>query len=247
MFHIFSPPPRESDRTIALYPSADSISVSQLVERWNLPSSSSSRSHDMAPNLADSIPPLNIVLLDATWSQARNLNRNLPENITKVRLSPLTEPQIEASPQPTSSTSATAGAVLENDTAPRYRSLFALRKQSTPDRICTLEAAVMLLHELGESEQVCAQLIQYLKIMVDRVRVTSRQRPTYDTIPTPSSDRSSRRRDRRNKGNASLEKQQQEQQEERDDEEPIPERDANDESEEQIDLQFQQSLTLADE
>merc|ERR1712232_78692 len=43
------------------------------------------------------------------------------------------------------------------------KSIYA-RTQSQPDRICTVEAVALLLRELGEREENCDALIDYVKV-----------------------------------------------------------------------------------
>ena len=101
---------RERDNTVVLFPSKDSITIEQFAKQrgWRLPearqeeladgggaaaaaaaappaapSSSSSSSPDLPP-----CPPLNIILLDGTWRQARSMKFLLPAHIPEIRIDP---------------------------------------------------------------------------------------------------------------------------------------------------------------
>jgi hypothetical protein len=84
-----------------------------------------------------------VVVLDGTWRQARKLRtRYVPAHVPHVRIDV------------------------------RTKSLFdPLRTQTQADRCCTLEAAIWLLHELGESEKTTSSLLQSLKVLVDAMLI----------------------------------------------------------------------------
>ena len=60
-----------------------------------------------------------IIIVDGTWGQARRLNKNIPENVTRIKIEPSS------------------------------LSKFACRTQTQSDRVCTVEAASILLEEMG--------------------------------------------------------------------------------------------------
>eukprot|EP00455_Lapot_gusevi_P049784 TRINITY_DN7123_c0_g1_i1.p1 TRINITY_DN7123_c0_g1~~TRINITY_DN7123_c0_g1_i1.p1 ORF type:complete len:363 (-),score=27.70 TRINITY_DN7123_c0_g1_i1:51-1139(-) len=150
-------------RTLALFPSAESISASEFLDRLRqaegLPASPASMSETAADQSeeqkfpAQDIPSLNIILFDGTWNQARKLPDYLPPGVPHVRIEP------------------------------RQASLFdPLRKQSQPDRISTIESAVVLLQELGEDQSSCQKLLDYLKLHVDAHRIQNRSPQIYNSF-----------------------------------------------------------------
>jgi DTW domain-containing protein YfiP len=52
------------------------------------------------------------------------------------------------------------------------------RTQTQPDRICTLEAAVMMLRELGESDQLCQTLLDSMEANIVALQVRSFRIPS---------------------------------------------------------------------
>ncbi|GAM20566.1 hypothetical protein SAMD00019534_037410 [Acytostelium subglobosum LB1] len=89
------------------------------------------------------LPQLTMIILDGTWSQAKKLAKHIPDDIKRVRL--------------------TFG-------DKKLKSMYnALRKQPAVDRISTLEAAVLGMKNIGESEEVCQQLIHSFRIMIDQL------------------------------------------------------------------------------
>lgn len=69
------------------------------------------------------------------------------------------------------------------------------RTQTQPDRICTLEAAVMMLKELGESDDLCQSLLDSMENNIVALQVRSFKKPSskkskqrVNTPPSPKSD-----------------------------------------------------------
>lgn len=60
------------------------------------------------------------------------------------------------------------------------------RKQTEPQRICTLEAIVECLREIGAPEAVCNRLCRYLVTLVDRMLVQTHLLPVKGTYGTLS-------------------------------------------------------------
>jgi hypothetical protein len=103
-----------------------------------LPVASSTPSSAVVTPPTIGAPPLNIVVIDGTWSQARTLRKLLPDHVTCLRINA------------------------------DGHSLFApLRKQSQADRCSTLEAAVTLLQELGVDRTSTNGLLDMLRVLVD--------------------------------------------------------------------------------
>ena len=69
-----------------------------------------------------------VFLIDGTWRQARRLNKNIPDDIPRVKIHPQTI------------------------------SRFLCRTQTQPDRVCTAEATSMLLEDLGYPEEAARVL-----------------------------------------------------------------------------------------
>jgi hypothetical protein len=82
------------------------------------------------------IPQLTIIVVDAVWRHARKMTRHLSTLLPDVTRVQLT---------------------------PEQFSVYA-RKQSQPDRICTLEATALFLSHCGEQKELCEQLIDCVKI-----------------------------------------------------------------------------------
>jgi DTW domain-containing protein YfiP len=174
----------QCSNTIALFPSTSSVTVPEYASsigasmphidpaalRSTLAEHYISESHlnqCNPPVLAASnttstenpIPQLNVLLFDATWSQARRLLGYL----TKPDGTPIPVPHVRVNPW--------------------WPSLFGpLRQQSTADRCCTLEAAILLMQELGLPESEWGPPLQGLKVMVDAVRVQSHSNQVYGTF-----------------------------------------------------------------
>ena len=83
------------------------------------------------------VSSLTLIVLDATWARTRSMCRHFNKMLK------LDIPHIQL--QPTT------------------LSVYA-RKQSQPDRICTLEAISLLLQELGEQQAVCDALVAAVRI-----------------------------------------------------------------------------------
>ena len=81
--------------------------------------------------------PLTIVVIDATWRHAKAMHRNL------CKTQGFDIPQVQLSPT--------------------ALSVYA-RTQSQPDRICTVEAVALLLQHLGENQENCDALVEYVKL-----------------------------------------------------------------------------------
>ena len=128
-----------------LFPAVGSISVPELLKR-NPPADSDDASIPPQKRAKVSegqgaedgqVRPFTIVIVDGTWNQAKHVVRAVPNDIPRVHVDP---------------------------TAP---SLFVLRTQTQPDRICTLEAFALLLREMGHDVGLPQTLLSYLKHHVD--------------------------------------------------------------------------------
>jgi DTW domain-containing protein YfiP len=114
--------------TVLLFPSDDALSVEQV---------RSSLTPTAAATATQTDKPIQIIVVDGTWRQAKNMCKHFKKNISnKVRLVKL---------------------------SPTTLSVYA-RTQTEPDRISTIEAIGLLVQELGEAPAVCEAIISYLKI-----------------------------------------------------------------------------------
>lgn len=95
-----------------------------------------------AVNVLDSINDLTIIAVDAVWRHARRMATRLKELLPSVRHVQLT---------------------------PEQMSVYA-RKQTQPDRICTVEAIALFLSHLGESESATEGLIECVRINNNALR-----------------------------------------------------------------------------
>jgi DTW domain-containing protein YfiP len=112
--------------TVLLFPSDDACSVEEVKATFR-----------SGTGEAASDKPLQIIVVDGTWRQAKNMCKHFKKNISsKVRLVKL---------------------------SPTTLSVYA-RTQTEPDRISTIEAIGLLVQELGEDPAVCQAIISYLEI-----------------------------------------------------------------------------------
>jgi hypothetical protein len=63
---------------------------------------------------------------------------------------------------------------LEVKLNPTQKSQFS-RAQTQPDRICTLEAIVLLLEQMGEKKEVCETLLNALSANVAKIEINKNQ------------------------------------------------------------------------
>lgn len=88
------------ETSFVLFPSQDSISVKQFLSRFSKdngsPSDSNGKGKEKGKDLAESLeslkvtdyPPLNIVIIDGTWNQAKHLIYNIPPEVPRVHVDP---------------------------------------------------------------------------------------------------------------------------------------------------------------
>eukprot|EP00026_Physarum_polycephalum_P002133 Phypoly_transcript_02137.p2 GENE.Phypoly_transcript_02137~~Phypoly_transcript_02137.p2 ORF type:complete len:407 (-),score=82.27 Phypoly_transcript_02137:59-1279(-) len=111
------------------------------------------------PSSSPSLPPLSelpvvtVCVLDGTWKQVKALLNRLPE-ITKVHL-PIEPDGIKSLLTP-------------------------VRQQSTPDRICTLQATIIAMQHLGESPELCESLTKSLKHFMNSLLRQGGRKVKYD-------------------------------------------------------------------
>ncbi|EGC29835.1 hypothetical protein DICPUDRAFT_42307 [Dictyostelium purpureum] len=89
----------------------------------------------------EKLEKLTIIIADGTWRQAKSINKRIPEDITRIHLE--------------------FGDL-------KFKSMFnSLRSQPQVDRISTLEATIISMKSLGESDEVCDKLVSSLQLMID--------------------------------------------------------------------------------
>ena len=99
--------------------------------------------------------PISVVALDATWASGNRLSKRMPDGLVRVRL-----------PPPPADEWAAAGAQSLLAPLRRYRGA-----SGENGRVSTLEAAAVLLEELGAPPELGEGLRESLRRHVDRVRV----------------------------------------------------------------------------
>ena len=125
------------DWPVILNASEDSSSSKSNSER-NDHRDVSSSSSDNIPAVTNYSPPpiLTIIVVDAVWRHARKMTKHL-----SLLLPDVTRVQL----------------------SPEQFSVYA-RKQTQPDRICTIEALALFLSHCGERQEECDRLIACVKI-----------------------------------------------------------------------------------
>ena len=99
--------------------------------------------------------PICVVALDATWASGNRLSKRMPDGLLRVRL-----------PPPPADEWAAAGAQSLLAPLRRYRG-----NSGENGRVSTLEAAAVLLEELGAPPELGEGLRENLRRHVDRVRI----------------------------------------------------------------------------
>eukprot|EP00029_Vermamoeba_vermiformis_P004986 TRINITY_DN1602_c0_g1_i1.p1 TRINITY_DN1602_c0_g1~~TRINITY_DN1602_c0_g1_i1.p1 ORF type:complete len:257 (+),score=22.78 TRINITY_DN1602_c0_g1_i1:298-1068(+) len=140
-----------NENTFVLFPSNDSVTAQEFLDRLRANKKKKEEVHtsnnnnsgtnaDEEENLEPAakrrrieVDPVNVIVLDATWNQARALYKRLPTGLPKVRLSETKE------------------------------TISHLRKQTVEGRVTTAEATLLLLEELGEDKEELSKLWQGLK------------------------------------------------------------------------------------
>lgn len=109
---------------------------------------------------------LNILVLDGTWTQVRSMKKYFERKIdTQSRV-----PEVALSPMS-----------LEYWNNRGATSVYK-RTQTQENRVCTIEAIALLLRELGETMQVCDELIRY--VQVNNQAISPPSAPPQNTTPT---------------------------------------------------------------
>ena len=98
--------------------------------------------------------PLTVIVVDAVWRHARRMATRLRERLPDIRHVQLT---------------------------PEQMSVYA-RKQSQPDRICTVEAAALFLSLYGEEESTTDAMVQCVKINNEAIRPPSNKATAHPEL-----------------------------------------------------------------
>jgi DTW domain-containing protein YfiP len=137
-----------NENTFVLFPSNDSVTAQEFLDRLRVNKKKKEEVHESNNNNHNDeeedlepaakrrrieVDPVNVIVLDATWNQARALYKRLPTGLPKVRLSEMKE------------------------------TISHLRKQTVEGRVTTAEATLLLLEELGEDKEELSKLWQGLK------------------------------------------------------------------------------------
>jgi len=147
------------ERTLLLFPSEKAETVegvrSSYLEKWCHLSRDVPVVEDaMSKKSTLNDKPLQIMLVDGTWRQAKVMAKDL-DRIVKAHLS-------------------SCPTVTHVKLLPDTISVYA-RTQSQADRICTIEALALFLKECGEVDEVTSALIEYVKINNDALRPSKKK------------------------------------------------------------------------
>jgi DTW domain-containing protein YfiP len=123
-----------------LFPSENSLTFSEYFEQQNQKLTEQN-------GVNKQVSEFTLIVLDGTWSNARNLNRRVPDHVPRIRISP------------------------PND----YVGIFSsLRQQTSQQRISTLEATMMALRDIycnnSEMNRNIDIIIENLKIMINHIK-----------------------------------------------------------------------------
>ena len=141
-----------------LFPGPNSVPISSILESLNSDSDADTATATTAATPTSG--PAVLCVLDATWTQAPTLSNALPAAVPRVAL----------------------------DQAVSRPSEFLNRKQSTPTRISTVEAAALALEQLGEPKAVVDAIHASLRVSVDSVLLQAGKSKAFstDVKPDPS-------------------------------------------------------------
>uniref|UniRef100_A0A6B2LBG9 tRNA-uridine aminocarboxypropyltransferase n=1 Tax=Arcella intermedia TaxID=1963864 RepID=A0A6B2LBG9_9EUKA len=120
----------QQQNTFVLFPSSDSITFEEYKNQRN-------SAIDPEKQKEEQNTSYNIIILDATWKQAKAMLRHLPTGITRIKLGTL------------------------------KTTISKLRKQTSPDRVTSAEATVQLLEEMKESPEAVAQIWDCIEKRID--------------------------------------------------------------------------------
>ena len=155
-----SPAAPDSEQAVLLYPAEDAISPAQCAAMAHrnparcggTAGGGSAAAAAAAAATPDGCAPLELIVVDGTWAQAKLLAKRVPPSVPRVALA--------AAPQ---------------------RSLFgsSLREQSAEraaqGRVCTLEAVGMLALQMGEPPEEVESLLGYLATFIGACEQTVRR------------------------------------------------------------------------
>lgn len=133
---------KDPQHTFLLFPAEDFVTTQQFLHKMEL-----EQKQEKFENFPTEEPTITVVVIDGTWGNAATIMRFL-NKATKDKKIFLQKLKLE----PTTLSSFT-------------------RTQSSPDRICTIESIVLLLKELGESEELQASLLNGFDINIEATRV----------------------------------------------------------------------------
>ncbi|KAF2076481.1 hypothetical protein CYY_002221 [Polysphondylium violaceum] len=169
-----------SENTFVLFPSPDSINIKDLLKLKSIDIKENSNNNiaynnknnqdnnddnnedddDCITTITESVKNINInreqldkldtlriIIVDGTWRQAKTMTKRIPKHIKRIHLE--------------------FGSLM-------FKSLFnILRSQPQVDRISTLEATILSMKTLGESDDTISNLIDGLKLLIDTIVLQS--------------------------------------------------------------------------
>ena len=158
-FPALQPRGPSSEQAVLLYPAEEALTPAQCVAmahrnlaRCGGTAGGGSAAAAAAAAAPEGCAPLELIVVDGTWAQAKLLAKRVPPSVPRVALA--------AAPQ---------------------RSLFgsSLREQSAEreaqGRVCTLEAVGMLALQMGEPPEEVESLLGYLAIFIGACEHTVRR------------------------------------------------------------------------
>jgi len=128
--------------TFALFPDDKAITITEFCEQRKLHYLKQQSGKDVCISDPKELikKPVNVILLDATWRQAKGMRRRLPKEVPLVKL------------------------------ADNFQvSINTMRTQSTLGRISTVEAIAELLKALGEKQSEIDRLLEGLRLRMKAV------------------------------------------------------------------------------
>ena len=132
-------------RSCLLFPDDDAILVEEFLEGFRGCGGGDGGDGGSGGRVTTVHPSVLIIVVDATWRRARKMMKHLTCNVIGET------PHIK----------------LETETVSCYS-----RTQTQSGRICTVEAIALLLQEMGERPQICASLIDCVKLNNNALKPT---------------------------------------------------------------------------
>jgi len=139
-----------------LYPGPKSVPPQTVLAQWGQQRDADGHQTGESP-ATSALPAPVLCLLDGTWTQATSLDKAVDPRIPRLALDSLISRPSE----------------------------FLSRKQSSPTRVSTIEAASLALTQLGEDEAVAECISASLRLSVDAMRVQGGKDPAFSNVIRP--------------------------------------------------------------